>query len=120
MMAAFRQEWGAYFKSSRSDQGGACVEVAYRFDHAVRVRDSKLGSASPVLEFAAHEWTAFLAGQPSPIEVTVKPTGAVEMRNSKLPASPVLCFTTAEWDAFEAGRAAGEFQPARPSPAAAT
>ncbi|QIZ35972.1 DUF397 domain-containing protein [Saccharopolyspora sp. ASAGF58] len=47
-------------KSSHSHGGGgACVMVAY-LPGAAGVKDSKLGSASPVLPFASSAWSAFL------------------------------------------------------------
>jgi len=49
-------------KSTRSDAGSNCVEVARAGDGTVGVRDTKLGKASPVLEFTSDEWAAFLGG----------------------------------------------------------
>lgn len=55
-------------KSRRSQQSGACVEVARNLPGIVAVRDSKHRDG-PVLTFAAHEWRSFIsrikAGQPS-------------------------------------------------------
>jgi Domain of unknown function (DUF397) len=55
-------------KSTRSNNGGACVEVARNLPGIVAVRDSKL-CGGPALTFAAHEWRSFIsgikAGQPS-------------------------------------------------------
>lgn len=49
-------------KSSRSDGGQNCVEVADAVDRsAVRVRDSK-DPSGPVLEFAGDGWGPFVAG----------------------------------------------------------
>ncbi|WP_243793054.1 DUF397 domain-containing protein [Saccharopolyspora gloriosae] len=45
-------------KSSRSHAANGCVEVGSAADR-VGVRDSKLGSASPVLVFTASEWASF-------------------------------------------------------------
>ena len=47
-------------KSSRSNGGGNCVEVALHGRGTSAVRDSKLGEASPVLPFAADAWASFL------------------------------------------------------------
>jgi hypothetical protein len=47
-------------KSSRSANGGSCVEVAGAPD-AVGVRDSK-DAAGSVLEFSRAQWSAFVAG----------------------------------------------------------
>ncbi|CCH34148.1 DUF397 domain-containing protein [Actinosynnema sp. NPDC047251] len=51
--------WSEWRKSSRSNGGGNCVEVA-RSAGAVRVRDSK-NSAGPVLGFGAGAAAAFFA-----------------------------------------------------------
>lgn len=48
-------------KSRRSHAANGCVEVGTSTDH-VGVRDSKLGSTSPVLLFTASEWSEFTAG----------------------------------------------------------
>lgn len=46
-------------KSSRSSSQGYCVEVAFADDQAVLTRDSKRRDGA-VLEFSAHDWSAFL------------------------------------------------------------
>ncbi len=55
-------------KSTRSNNGGACVEVARNLPGIVAVRDSKHRDG-PVLTFALPEWRSFIsgikAGQPS-------------------------------------------------------
>jgi Domain of unknown function (DUF397) len=48
-------------KSRRSQQSGACVEVAGNLPGVVAVRDSK-DRNGPVLIFAAHEWQSFVSG----------------------------------------------------------
>jgi len=48
-------------KSRRSQQSGACVEVARNLPGIVAVRDSK-HRGGPVLTFAAHEWRSFISG----------------------------------------------------------
>jgi hypothetical protein len=48
-------------KAARSNGSSACVEVAFRPDGCVEVRDSKF-PAGPVLTFTAAEWDAFAAG----------------------------------------------------------
>lgn len=62
-MGNFEIDWAgvSFVKSSYSgtDQG-ACVEVG-AVPGAVGVRDSKLGSASPVLTFVSPQWASFLA-----------------------------------------------------------
>jgi hypothetical protein len=48
-------------KSSYSNgEGGSCVEVADGIPCVMPVRDSKLGTDSPVLAFPSHTWTHFL------------------------------------------------------------
>lgn len=47
-----------WFKSSYSQHGGDCVEVAHFGDGAVGVRDSK-NPAGPALVFTPGEWDAF-------------------------------------------------------------
>lgn len=51
------QEWA---KSTRSSGGNGCVEGRL-VDGGVAVRDSKLGDASPVLEFGSGAWQALLS-----------------------------------------------------------
>lgn len=46
-------------KSSHSGPSTGCVEVAV--NRVVRVRDSKLGDRSPVLQFTGRAWRVFLA-----------------------------------------------------------
>ncbi|GAB4587635.1 DUF397 domain-containing protein [Nocardia sp. IFM 10818] len=48
-----------WFKSSRSSSGGECVEAAHLIGGKVGVRDSKLGTASPVLVFDGPAWDRF-------------------------------------------------------------
>ena len=52
---------GKWIKSSYS-QASACVELNGFGSGIVGVRDSKLGSESPVLTFGANEIRAFLEG----------------------------------------------------------
>lgn len=49
-------------RSSYSQGADNCVEVTDRVPGWVGVRDSKLGSASPILAFTEAEWAAFIAG----------------------------------------------------------
>ena len=49
-----------WFKSSRSNGGGECVEVAW-LDGGVGVRDSK-NPTGPALVFTPGEWRAFTEG----------------------------------------------------------
>ena len=60
-------EW---FKSSYSQQGGECVEVAFLTPHTIGVRDSK-NPTGPSLSFTPTEWDAFtthlqISGKSSP------------------------------------------------------
>jgi Domain of unknown function (DUF397) len=48
-------------KSARSNNGGACVEVARNLPGVVAVRDSK-DPDGPVLIFTPSEWDAFVGG----------------------------------------------------------
>ncbi|MFI6158285.1 DUF397 domain-containing protein [Kitasatospora sp. NPDC051170] len=50
----------AWFKSSYSDNGGACVEVAANLTSAVPVRDSK-DPEGPALIFPTDSWQSFVA-----------------------------------------------------------
>ena len=47
-------------KSTRSNNGGACVEVAQKLPEVVAVRDSKHRNGS-VLIFAPHEWQSLIS-----------------------------------------------------------
>jgi hypothetical protein len=51
-------EAASWRKSSRSYGSGNCAEIGHG-PGVTGVRDSKLGGASPVLEFSADEWRAF-------------------------------------------------------------
>ncbi|MFC8526270.1 DUF397 domain-containing protein [Nocardia sp. NPDC057227] len=50
-----------WFKSTFSQAGGDCVEIAHLDGGRTAVRDSK-NPAGPVLDFTPSEWTAFVAG----------------------------------------------------------
>jgi hypothetical protein len=47
-----------WFKSSRSKESTACVEIAHLTDGSVGVRDSK-NQTGPALVFTPEEWDAF-------------------------------------------------------------
>lgn len=49
-------------KSVRSNDQGACVEVAFLPDGRVAVRDSKDAGHGPALVFTPAEWDAFSGG----------------------------------------------------------
>lgn len=48
----------SWFKSSHSNNGGTCVEIAPNFPGIVPVRDSK-DPEGPALVFSADAWQAF-------------------------------------------------------------
>jgi hypothetical protein len=50
-----------WFKSSRSQAGQECVEVAWLDGGEIGVRDSK-NTSTPALVFSPSEWDAFTAG----------------------------------------------------------
>ena len=49
----------AWHKSSYSNNGGACVEVATNLPDLVAIRDSK-NPSGPSLMFSADSWQAFI------------------------------------------------------------
>ena len=51
-----------WFKSSRSGNNGACVEVAHLGKAAIGVRDTKAQGRGPILEFTQAGWAAFIDG----------------------------------------------------------
>ena len=51
-----------HWRTSTYSTDAACVEVADLPDDGRLVRDTKLGEGSPVLQFTAAEWRAFVAG----------------------------------------------------------
>jgi hypothetical protein len=55
-------DFGAWRKSTRSDGGQNCVEVADAIDGSVvKVRDSK-DRSGPALTFGSSAWQAFIRG----------------------------------------------------------
>jgi hypothetical protein len=47
-------------KSRHSEPNGECIEVGQAADGTIGVRDTKLNSAGPTLEFTKSEWLTFL------------------------------------------------------------
>ncbi|NHD16293.1 MULTISPECIES: DUF397 domain-containing protein [unclassified Actinopolyspora] len=47
-------------KSSHSNGGGECVEIAQNLPGTALLRDSKLGEDSPTLAFTRSQWGSFL------------------------------------------------------------
>ncbi|MRH92969.1 DUF397 domain-containing protein [Nocardia sp. SYP-A9097] len=50
-----------WYKSSYSESGSQCVEIAFLDEGVVGVRDSK-NPTGPALLFSSADWTAFTAG----------------------------------------------------------
>jgi hypothetical protein len=106
--------WRAGWRTStRSNNGGSCVEVDFT-TAGVHMRDSKARGAGPIIDFSPAQWTAFLResvrGLPSA-------NGAVTVTTTHLNGTSVwsaasgvtLHFTPGEWAAFVAGAQDGEF-----------
>ena len=95
-----------WFKSSRSNATGACVEVAF-LDSQVAMRDSKQDGTGPVLVFgsARREW--FKSSRSNATGACVEVAfldSQVAMRDSKQDGTgPVLVFGSAHWGAFVRG-----------------
>jgi hypothetical protein len=51
-----------WFKSTRSGNNGACVEVALLTDDEVGIRDTKARGQGPILTFTRAEWNVFVGG----------------------------------------------------------
>ncbi|WP_020520687.1 DUF397 domain-containing protein [Catelliglobosispora koreensis] len=49
-------------KATKSGDANGCFEICFDVPGVVAVRDSKLGGASPVLEFTDHEFACFKDG----------------------------------------------------------
>jgi len=54
----------SWYKSSHSERATGCVETATEVAGWVGVRDSKLGSASPVLAVSVTAWRGFVGSLP--------------------------------------------------------
>jgi hypothetical protein len=51
-----------WFKSSRSNGTGNCVEVAFLDGGDVALRDTKDQGRGPIMVFTSAEWDAFIGG----------------------------------------------------------
>ncbi len=101
-------------KSTYSNQANGCVEVDFT-SAGVQIRHSKI-SDSPVIDFTAEQWSAWLA------EVTTdrltNTNGAVTVTAASdswtvrcLDTGHTLIFDETEWTAFRLGATNGEFDP---------
>ncbi|WP_280425310.1 DUF397 domain-containing protein [Nocardia carnea] len=111
-----------WFKSSKSNDGPACVEVKFDADR-VHIRDSKYRrdpannlADEPIISIDATSWQSFLDYVASGREqsphgdlpaIEYRPDGAVVLRAPS--PGPTLAFTPQEWSAFVAGVGAREF-----------
>ncbi|WP_280507055.1 DUF397 domain-containing protein [Nocardia flavorosea] len=111
-----------WFKSSKSNDGPACVEVKFDADR-VQIRDSKYRrdpannpADAPTISIDANQWQSFLDYVASGRKQTPNddcpaieygPDGAVVLRAPS--PGPALAFTPQEWSAFVAGVGAQEF-----------
>ncbi|SDE00010.1 DUF397 domain-containing protein [Actinokineospora iranica] len=59
-MSSDRLADAQWFKSSRSNGAGECVEVAFLGDGEIATRDSKVGGTESVLLFGTRQWDAFV------------------------------------------------------------
>ncbi|MFD2421703.1 DUF397 domain-containing protein [Amycolatopsis pigmentata] len=106
-------------KSSFSENGANCVEVADEPGPGRLVRDSKNRSGGEI-PLTGDEWTEFLkaarerdfAHQPGGVNVELLADGGARMTKGKV----VLTFTADEMTAFYAGVDAGEFDKHRECP----
>jgi hypothetical protein len=102
----------AWQKSSYSENGANCVEVA-PVAAGVLLRDTKDRGAGPAIAFTRAQWTTFLAevaaddvGAGGAVEVIHTDDG-VQMH--AVATGVRLRFTPSEWTAFRAGVRDGEF-----------
>lgn len=107
---------GGWFKSSRSNPYGECVEI--NFDHPnglVRIRDSKDRSAGPTISVTSEQWATLLdefagivpAGRNGAVTLETNRSGTTLLR--AISDGTTLRFTKAEWRAFLAGARVREF-----------
>lgn len=56
------RDYQGWHKSTRSGGGEDCVEQGIdKAAGAVGIRDTKMGNASPILEFSGDQWLTFVA-----------------------------------------------------------
>lgn len=102
-------------KSTYSDQGNGCLEVAFTDSGIVELSDSKL-TDSPVIQFTAGQWTNWLTelitgdftNANGAVTVTPRPNAWTVQG---LTVGTTLIFTDVEWTAFRLGAQDGEFTP---------
>jgi hypothetical protein len=103
----------AWRKSSYSENGANCVEVAPTATGFL-LRDTKDRGTGPVVAFTPDQWTAFLAevtrGIPSTDGAVTVIVGDRGVQVRALATGIRLTFTPSEWSAFRAGVQDGEFE----------
>lgn len=57
-----QHRYGNWRKASKSNDGNGCVELSFDVPGTIAIRDSKLGTDSPILEFTEHEFACFKDG----------------------------------------------------------
>jgi len=104
--------WRAGWRTStRSNNGGSCVEVDFTAA-GVHMRDSKARGTGPIISFTPAQWVAFLResmrGLPSANgAVIVTHSEGTQVRSTA--DKVTLHFTPDEWAAFLAGAEDDEF-----------
>ena len=104
--------WRAGWRTStRSSNGGNCVEVDYTAA-GVQMRDSKARGTGPIIGFTPTQWATFLRESVRGLAsangaVTVTHSDGIQVRSAT--GGVTLHFTPGEWAAFVAGAQDGEF-----------
>ena len=93
-----------WFKSSySSDEGGACVEIAYEWRKSSYSSDEGGNCVEVACDWQKSSYSGSEGG--NCVEVASHP-GAIHVRDSKDPEGPALTFDPAAWSAFTAFAAA--------------